>query len=32
MRENRGEIEAALNNALPRLIELADIKGDLHVQ
>lgn len=31
MREDRGEIEAALNNALPRLIELADIKGDLHV-
>ena len=31
LREDRGEIEAALNNALPRLIELADIKGDLHV-
>lgn len=31
MREDRGEVEAALNNALPRLIELADIKGDLHV-
>lgn len=31
LRENRGEIEAARENALPRLIELGDIKGDLHV-
>lgn len=31
MREDREEIEAALNNALPKLIELKDIKGDLHV-
>ena len=31
MREDRGEIEAALNKALPKLIELKDIKGDLHV-
>lgn len=31
MREDTGEIEAAMNNALPKLIELKDIKGDLHV-
>jgi DNA polymerase (family 10) len=31
LRENSGEIEAAGRHALPRLIELADIKGDLHV-
>lgn len=31
MREGRGEIEAALAGRLPRLIEAADIKGDLHV-
>lgn len=31
MRENRGEIEAALKKELPVLIELADIKGDLHL-
>ena len=30
LRENRGEIEAARDNRLPRLIELKDIKGDLH--
>ncbi|MDR9501874.1 MAG: DNA polymerase/3'-5' exonuclease PolX [Desulfurivibrionaceae bacterium] len=30
LREDRGEIEAALNDALPRLITLGDIKGDLH--
>lgn len=30
LREDRGEIEAALANKLPKLIELADIKGDLH--
>lgn len=31
LRENRGELEAAANNTLPNLIELKDIKGDLHV-
>jgi len=31
MREDTGEIEAALRNNLPRLIELKDIKGDLHI-
>lgn len=31
LRENRGEIEAAGKNSLPRLIELKDLKGDLHV-
>ncbi len=31
LRENRGEIEAATHQALPQLIEMADIKGDLHV-
>lgn len=31
LRENRGEIEAALENDLPDLVELDDIKGDLHV-
>ncbi|MFO8018814.1 MAG: DNA polymerase/3'-5' exonuclease PolX [Promethearchaeia archaeon] len=31
LRENRGEVEAALNDDLPDLVELADIKGDLHV-
>lgn len=31
LREDRGEIELAEKNALPRLVELADIKGDLHV-
>jgi DNA polymerase (family X) len=30
LREDRGEIEAALEGALPRVIELADIRGDLH--
>ena len=30
LRENRGEIEAALEGRLPRLITPADIKGDLH--
>ncbi len=30
LREDRGEIEAALENTLPDLIELSDIKGDLH--
>ncbi len=31
MREDRGEIELALEARLPRLVEAADIKGDLHV-
>ncbi|ADE15066.1 PHP domain protein [Nitrosococcus halophilus Nc 4] len=30
LREDRGEIEAALQGALPRLITLEDIRGDLH--
>jgi DNA polymerase (family 10) len=29
LRENRGEIEAALAGRLPKLVELADIRGDL---
>ena len=31
MRENTGEIELALDGKLPKLVELKDIKGDLHV-
>jgi DNA polymerase (family 10) len=31
LRENLGEIEAAENGELPKLIELADIKGDLQM-
>lgn len=31
LREDRGEIEAALGGRLPHLIEIGDIKGDLHV-
>ncbi len=31
LREGAGEIEAALAGALPPLVELSDIKGDLHV-
>ena len=31
LRENLGEIEAAARHALPRLIELADIRGDVHM-
>jgi len=31
LRENTGEIELAQNDNLPDLIELKDIKGDLHV-
>ena len=30
LREDRGELEAARAGTLPRLIELADIRGDLH--
>ncbi|HBG06879.1 MAG: DNA polymerase III [Geobacteraceae bacterium GWC2_58_44] len=31
LREDSGEIEAALAGKLPRLVTLADIRGDLHV-
>lgn len=31
LRENCGEIEAALDGHLPKLIELSDIRGDLHM-
>jgi DNA polymerase (family 10) len=31
LRENRGEIEAAHASLLPRLVELGDLRGDLHV-
>jgi DNA polymerase (family X) len=31
LRENSGEIEAAEKNQLPKIIELEDIRGDLHV-
>jgi DNA polymerase (family 10) len=31
LRENRGEIELAERGELPRLIELKDIRGDLHM-
>lgn len=31
LRENRGEIKAAGKNALPKLIEAGDLRGDLHV-
>ncbi len=31
LREDRGEIEAALENRLPQLIEYPQIKGDLHL-
>jgi len=31
LRENRGEIDASLNNTLPTLITHEDIKGDLHI-
>jgi len=31
LREDRGEIALARKNALPRLVTLADIRGDLHV-
>jgi DNA polymerase (family 10) len=30
LRENRGEIAAACQHRLPKLVELKDIKGDLH--
>jgi DNA polymerase (family 10) len=31
LRENRGEIEAAAEGRLPTLVELADLRGDLHM-
>jgi len=31
LREDRGEIEAAAEGKLPRLVEFSDLKGDLHV-
>jgi DNA polymerase (family X) len=30
LREDRGEIEAALDGSLPRLVELSSLRGDLH--
>jgi len=30
MREDRGEIELALQHKIPKLVEVSDIKGDLH--
>ena len=31
LRENRGEIEAALKGSIPHLVNIEDIKGDLHI-
>ena len=31
MRENLGEIEVAARHALPRLVELGDLRGDVHM-
>ena len=31
LRENCGEIEAALEGSLPKLVELSEIRGDLHM-
>ncbi|MCL5022285.1 MAG: DNA polymerase/3'-5' exonuclease PolX [Nitrospirae bacterium] len=31
LREDRGEIEAAMEGRLPKLLELGDMRGDLHV-
>jgi len=31
LREMRGEIDAALDRTLPRLVDLADLRGDLHM-
>lgn len=31
LREDSGEIEAAARKAIPRLVELSDVKGDLHM-
>lgn len=31
LRENKGEIELAVKSRLPKLVKLADVKGDLHM-
>ena len=31
LRENLGELEAAANHTLPKLLELSDIRGDVHM-
>lgn len=31
LREDKGEIDAAMNNKLPTLVTLPDIRGDLHI-
>ena len=31
IRENQGEIELAIEHKLPKLVELSDVKGDLHI-
>lgn len=31
LRENRGELQAAENNTLPKLVQEKDIRGDLHI-
>lgn len=31
IRENQGELEAARNHTLPTLVEISDIRGDLHI-
>jgi DNA polymerase (family 10) len=31
LRENRGEIEAAIERRLPRLVSVSDLRGDLHM-
>ncbi len=31
MREDRGEVELALSHKIPHLVEISDIKGDLHI-
>ena len=31
LREDRGEVEAAKDNKIPKLVETSDLKGDLHV-
>jgi DNA polymerase (family 10) len=31
LREDRGEVEAAKENRIPKLVEISDLKGDLHV-
>jgi DNA polymerase (family 10) len=32
LREDRGEVEAAASGTLPRLLQRADVRGDLHVR